>query len=193
MNIPHKTLLIASQNPGKVREFTDLLSPYGIAIKSALDFDLPEPEETGFTFHDNARLKAEYYASQTGLSCIADDSGLSIENLDGWPGVHTKDYANPENDYQLIREKLGPKDSKAQMVCVLALKSFAEPDVLFFEGRVEGQLVFPARGQGGFGVDPIFQPQGYLQTFAQAPELKKTLSHRARAMLKLLEHLKDKM
>lgn len=191
MSFKNQTLLIASQNPGKVREFQDLLRVLNIEVKSALEFDLPEPEETGNTFHENAQLKAEYYAKQTGLACIADDSGLSIESLGGWPGVHTKDFADPSNNYQLIRERLGDKNPKAQMVCVLALKKLDHPDVHFFEGVVDGQLVFPPRGLHGFGVDPIFQPTDHLQTFAEAPDLKKILSHRARSMEKLLTHLKE--
>lgn len=186
------TLLIASQNLGKVQELQKLLTPHGISVKSALDLDLPEPEETGKTLKENARLKALYYGSNKNVACLADDSGLMIHTLNGWPGVHTKDFADPTDDYAMIREKLGDDQNQASMVCVLCLRT-AKGEMFEFEGKVEGQLVFPPRGQGGFGVDPIFQPAEQpgpeFYTFGERPDLKQNLSHRARAFAQLLKAL----
>lgn len=192
MNFQVQPLLIASRNPGKVKELRELFKAYGITIQSALDFDIEEPPETGVTLKDNARLKAIYYGSRTNMACIADDSGLVIEALDGWPGVHTKNFANPKDDYALIRNKLGDHPSQARMVCTLCLRT-TQGDLYDFEGSVAGQLVFPPRGQGGFGVDPIFQPIAQpgqpFYTFAEKPELKKELSHRSMAFAHLLKAL----
>jgi XTP/dITP diphosphohydrolase len=174
------TLLIASQNPGKVSEFQQLLAPYGVTIVSALDFDLEEPLETGETLEENALLKARYYMEKTGLPSLADDSGLRIAALKDWPGVRTKDVVS-EIGLAGLQQALGQQDSTAHLTCVLALV-WPDHHSQLVCGHVDGRLVFPARGSGGFGVDSIFQPHGYEVTFAQDMDLKYRLSHRVKAL-----------
>ncbi len=195
-------LVIASHNQGKVREIRALLEPYGIEPVSAGDLDLPEPEETGTTFAENALLKAR--ASAEGADCVAlaDDSGLCVAALDGKPGVYTADWAErqwfegePGRDWYMAMGKVegklaeqGPDvDRSAYFACTLAL-AWPDGHSQVFEGRVAGNLVWPPRGTMGFGYDPVFQPIGFKQTFAELdPAQKQAMSHRADAFRKLVE------
>ncbi len=195
-------LIIASHNQGKVREIRALLEPYGIEPVSAGDLDLPEPEETGTTFAENALLKAR--ASAEGADCVAlaDDSGLCVAALDGKPGVYTADWAErqwfegePGRDWYMAMGKVegklaeqGPDvDRSAYFACTLAL-AWPDGHSQVFEGRVAGNLVWPPRGTMGFGYDPVFQPIGFEQTFAELdPAQKQAMSHRADAFRKLIE------
>lgn len=194
-------LIIASHNQGKVREIRALLEPYGIEPVSAGDLGLPEPEETGTSFAENALLKAR--ASADGADCVAlaDDSGLCVAALDGKPGVHTADWAErqwfegePGRDWYMAMGKVegllaeqGPDvDRSAYFVCTLAL-AWPDGHSEVFEGRVQGHLVWPPRGTLGFGYDPVFQPVGMEQSFAELdPERKQAMSHRADAFRKLV-------
>ena len=195
-------LVIASHNEGKVREIEALLGPYGIQPVSAKSLDLPEPEETGTTFVANAELKALQAADLSGLPALADDSGLCVEALNGDPGIFSARWAGPGKDFglamKLVEDKLaatGPEAVRdAHFVCALAL-AWPDGHVEWFEGRVDGQLVWPPRGEHGFGYDPMFLPDGHDRTFGEMPSEEKHglpphgrgLSHRARAFLKLAE------
>jgi XTP/dITP diphosphohydrolase len=186
------TLVIASHNPGKVREIEELLSPFGIRARGAADLGLAEPEETGTTFAENAGLKARAAADASGLAALADDSGLSVEALDGAPGIYSARWAGPRKDFAMamarVERELRAKnrlDSAAKFVCALAL---ADPRgaVRLFEGEVTGRLVFPPRGDKGFGYDPIFVADGLDKTFGEIEAATKHgMSHRARAFEKL--------
>jgi XTP/dITP diphosphohydrolase len=186
-------LVIASHNAGKLREIADLLEPYRIDAVSAKDLDLPEPEETGMTFAANAEIKARAAAGASGLPSLADDSGLAIDALGGAPGVYTVDWMGPQRLSSVAIERAErelahvPADKRmAHMVCVLAL-AWPDGHLETFEGRVDGRLVFPPRGTTGFGFDPVFVPEGHTQTFAElGPEAKRALSHRGRALAKLI-------
>jgi XTP/dITP diphosphohydrolase len=185
--VPGK-LVIASHNPGKVREILEMLGPYGIEPVSAAELDLPEPEETGTTFLANAELKALQAADLTGLPALADDSGLCVEALNGDPGIFSARWAGEGKDFRVAMQRVndaleakGPEASRnAHFTCVLAL-AWPDGHVEWFEGRVDGTLVWPPRGTGGFGYNPIFVPEGSDQTFAEMPDAKKAISHRARA------------
>lgn len=189
-------LVIASHNEGKVREIRALLTPYGMDVVSAKDLDLPEPVETGTTFFANAELKAMAAADLSGLPALSDDSGICVDALNGDPGVYTADWAETPNgrDWMLAMTKVeqalgeaGPDAARdAQFVCVLAL-AWPDGHVQWFEGRVEGTLVWPPRGDLGFGYDPVFVPAGQDQTFGEMePEAKHAISHRADAFAKLV-------
>ncbi|MFA6117147.1 MAG: RdgB/HAM1 family non-canonical purine NTP pyrophosphatase [Sphingomonas sp.] len=181
-------LVIASHNPGKVREILEMLGPYGIEPVSAAELDLPEPEETGTTFLANAELKALQAADLTGLPALADDSGLCVEALNGDPGIFSARWASEGKDFRVAMQRVndaieavGPEASRdAHFTCVLAL-AWPDGHVEWFEGRVDGTLVWPPRGTGGFGYNPIFVPEGSELTFAEMPDAKKAISHRARA------------
>ena len=185
-------LVVASHNAGKVREIGALLEPFGIETVSAGDLGLPEPEETGLTFQANAELKARAAAEASGLLALADDSGLAVTALNGDPGIYSARWAGPSKDFSLAMEKVeqalketGSDDRSAAFICGLAL---ATPDgnMDYFEGRVEGTLVWPPRGDKGFGYDPVFVANGYDITFAQMePEAKHAISHRADAFRQL--------
>ncbi|MES2043133.1 MAG: RdgB/HAM1 family non-canonical purine NTP pyrophosphatase [Pseudomonadota bacterium] len=186
-------LVIASHNAGKVREIRALLGPYGIEPVSAADLDLPEPEETGTTFVANAELKALQAADLSGLPALADDSGLCVDALGGEPGIFSARWAGEARDFgramELVEANLGkigdaPRD--AHFVCALAL-AWPDGHVEWFEGRVEGTLVWPPRGDNGFGYDPMFLPDGQTLTFGEmAPEVKTPLTHRADAFRQLV-------
>jgi len=186
-------LVIASHNQGKVREILEMLAPYGIEPVSAADLDLPEPDETGTTFLANAELKALQAADLTGLPALADDSGLCVDALGGEPGIFSARWAGETKDFKVAMQRVndaieatGPDASRnAHFVCVLAL-AWPDGHVEWFEGRVDGTLVWPPRGTGGFGYNPIFVPEGSDQTFAEMPDAKKTISHRAMAFEKMM-------
>jgi XTP/dITP diphosphohydrolase len=194
-------LVVATHNPGKLREIVELLGPYGIAPLGAATLGLEEPEETGLAFRDNAVLKAQAAALASGMAALADDSGLCVEALDGAPGIHSARWAGPTKDFSAamalvereLKERAAPPPWRAAFVSVLAV---AWPDGAdeTFEGRVDGTLVFPPRGTAGFGYDPIFRPDGHDRTFGEMSAEEKhgipadgslALSHRARAFQKL--------
>ncbi|WP_337996361.1 RdgB/HAM1 family non-canonical purine NTP pyrophosphatase [Oleispirillum naphthae] len=185
-------LVIASHNAGKVKEIAELLEGRGIAVVSAGDLGLPEPEETGETFAENAALKARAAAEGAGLPALADDSGLCVTSLENAPGIHSARWAGPNRDFsyamERIRIALGDSaDREAHFVCALAL-AWPDGHCEILEGRVDGQLTFPPRGEKGFGYDPIFVPVGDSRTFAEMePAEKHAMSHRARAFRKLLD------
>lgn len=186
-------LIIASHNQGKIAEFKNMLSPLGVKVYSADDFNLPDVEETGTTFAENAALKAETLAKLSGKPCLADDSGLCVDALNGAPGVYSARYA-PNRNFDIAIQKLiselktnGNSDWSAHFSCVLALQIPDQP-IRFFEGRVDGYITSNRRGDNGFGYDPIFIPQGYNQTFAEmSPKEKASISHRGRAIQKFLK------
>ena len=187
-------LVIASHNAGKVREIRALLEPYGIEPVSAGDLGLPEPEETGTTFVANAELKAMQAADLSGLPALADDSGLAVEALNGEPGIFSARWAGEAKDFglamQLVEDNLaakGPDVSRdAHFVCALSL-AWPDGHVESFEGRVDGTLVWPPRGQNGFGYDAMFLPLEGEQTFGEMdPAAKHAISHRAHAFRQLV-------
>ncbi|MBO6289445.1 MAG: RdgB/HAM1 family non-canonical purine NTP pyrophosphatase [Alphaproteobacteria bacterium] len=192
-----KELLFASHNAGKIAEIKQMLAPFGINVKSALDMDLPDVEETGVTFAENSLLKSQTIAKATGIPCIADDSGLCVDALNGAPGVYSARYA-PNRDFEKGMDKLlsemakSPNKSRAaHFSCVVSL---AYPDGRYelFEGRVDGHIATQKmHGEQGFGYDPLFVPEGYDCSFAQmSHETKNSMSHRGRAMQKFLAYLK---
>ncbi len=189
-------LIIASHNPGKVREIAALLGPFGIEPISAATLNLPEPEETEDTFIGNARLKSIAAAKATGMAALSDDSGLCVDGLDGAPGLYSARWAGPTKDFtiamQRVWQELEAKNAiaprRAHFVCALSL---AWPDgdghTEDFEGRVFGTLVWPPRGDKGFGYDPMFVPDGYTITNAEMdPAEKHRISHRAEAFRQLV-------
>ena len=192
-------LVIASHNEGKVREIRELLAPYGLNVIGAAQLGLPEPEETGSTFAENAKLKAEAASSASGLPALADDSGLSVAALDGAPGIYSARWSGPKKDFRIAmqrveKEMIGSSnpDKRAHFVCVLALSApGAETET--FEGRAYGTIDFPPRGQFGFGYDPIFMPEGHRFTFAEMdPHAKHAISHRAKAFEKFVKAVLNK-
>ncbi len=184
-------LVIASHNEGKVRELAELFAPFGIECVSAASLGLPEPEETGESFADNAKLKAMAAAQGSGLPALADNSGLEVTALGGAPGIHSARWGGSDKDFGLAMARVNQalakgSDGHANFTCVLAI---ASPDgsVALSEGKVFGTVVWPPRGTRGFGYDPIFVPDGYDETFGEMdPDLKNRLSHRMRAFEKLM-------
>jgi len=187
-------LVVASHNPGKVREIGALLGPFGFATTSELR--LREPEETGRTFAENAAIKSEAAARETGLAALADDSGLVVSALDGAPGVLSARWAGPERDFDRAMARVerqlklsAATDFSAKFVCALALTR-AGKQTEIFEGEIAGTLTFPPRGTNGFGYDPIFVAGGMTETFGQIdPAVKGAINHRARAFAKLAAFL----
>jgi XTP/dITP diphosphohydrolase len=184
-------LVIASHNPGKVEEISALLAPFRINTISARELGIPEPEETGDSFEANAALKARAAAEASRLPALADDSGPVVPALGGAPGIYSARWAGPAKDFWLAMERvhheLGDKDRDAMFVAVLAL---ARPnrETELFRGEVPGSLVWPPRGDRGFGYDPMFVPRGGTLTFGEMdPAEKYKISHRARAFAKLVE------
>lgn len=194
-------LVIATHNPGKLKEIAELLAPIHLECVSAGSLGLAEPEETGLTFEANAAIKSEAAAKASGHYALADDSGLSVDALDGAPGIYSARWAGESKDFALAMQKveaelkakgISPEGAKAQFVCALALSS-PEGHTLTFTGTVEGTLTFPPRGSKGFGYDPIFVPAGYTITFAEMePEAKHAISHRAQAFRQLLAYFENK-
>jgi XTP/dITP diphosphohydrolase len=196
-----ETLVIATHNGGKLKEISALLAPHGLSCISAGSLGLPEPDETGKTFIENALIKARAAAEASGLPALADDSGLSVTALDGAPGVYTADWAErqwfegpPGRDWYMAMGKVegmlaekGPEtDRSCWFSCVLAI-AWPDGESIFYEGRANGTLTWPPRGTMGFGYDPVFVPVGSSQTFAEIePEEKHRISHRADAFAKLV-------
>ena len=188
---PGARLVVATHNPGKVRELIEILDGR-FDLVSAGELGLPEPDETETTFAGNALLKARAAADACGLIALADDSGLSVTALDGAPGIFSARWAGPEKDFAMAMrkveerlEEVGADDYSAWFTSALAVAWPHGPAVVV-EGRVDGTLTFPPRGDKGFGYDPIFLPEGHDITFGQmAPISKDAMSHRARAFAKL--------
>lgn len=193
-----RTLVLATHNPGKVREIGELLAPLGFEVKSADRLGLAEPEETEISFAGNAALKARAAADASGFAALADDSGLVVSALDGAPGIYSARWAGPNKDFAVAMARVkhemkasGATDHSAKFVCALAL---ARPgrETVVFEGEVRGRLVFPPRGENGFGYDPIFVADGMDVTFGELePSRKHAISHRARAFAKLKSWLQN--
>lgn len=201
---PGSQLVVATHNRGKLVEFAQLFAPFDIELSSAAELGLPEPEETGTSFAENALLKAEAAARGAGIIALADDSGLSVDALGGKPGIHTARWGGPSRDFKIGMKRVedalqaanatGPTQRRASFVAVLCL---CTPDGahLTFEGRAAGTLVWPPRGEMGHGYDPMFMPDGFDITFGQMPaEAKHSwapgkpgLSHRARAFAAFAE------
>jgi XTP/dITP diphosphohydrolase len=197
-------LVIATSNPGKLKEMRELLMPFGIDAVSAGELGLPEPAENGSTFRENAGIKARAAALASGLPAFADDSGLTVDALGGEPGIYSARWAGPEKDFrramQTVEDKLRERGAHArsqrtaQFVCALCL-AWPDGHVEEFDAAVDGILVWPPRGDKGFGYDPMFLPDGHALTFGEMtntkkhglPPVGKGLSHRARAFLKLAE------
>jgi XTP/dITP diphosphohydrolase len=187
------TLVLASHNKGKLREIGELLAPFGLTVKSAAELHLPEPEETEADFIGNALLKARAAAKASGLTALADDSGLVVPALNGAPGIYSARWAGEDKNFLSAMERVerellakNTTDYSAKFVCVLALVS-ADGEEQVFEGDVHGTLTFPPRGDRGFGYDPIFVMDGMQETFGEIdPALKHASSHRAKAFEKLL-------
>ncbi|MPZ40319.1 MAG: RdgB/HAM1 family non-canonical purine NTP pyrophosphatase [Rhizobiales bacterium] len=206
MSAPHRQpagrIVVATHNPGKLREMRELLAPYGIDAASADELGLSEPAETGASFRDNARIKASAAANAAGLPAIADDSGLAVDALGGAPGIHSARWAGDDKNFaramETIESKLRdhgadrPALRKAQFVSALCV-AWPDGHMEEFEGTVDGTLVWPPRGTAGFGYDPMFLPDGHARTFGEMtgdekhglPPKGQGLSHRARAFLKL--------
>jgi XTP/dITP diphosphohydrolase len=197
-------LVIATHNPGKLKEMRELLMSYGIEAVSAGELGLAEPAESGMSFEENARIKASAAATAAGLPAFADDSGLTVDALDGDPGIYSARWAGPEKDFrhamQTVEDKLrerGARERSQRNAHFVSALCLAWPDghVEEFEGTVDGTLVWPPRGERGFGYDPMFLPMGHTRTFGEMtnvekhglPPRGKGLSHRARAFLKLAE------
>lgn len=201
-------LVIATHNPGKLAEMRELLAPHGIDAISAGELGLAEPDETGTTFRDNARIKAQAAARAAKLPAFADDSGLVVDALDGEPGIYSARWAGPDKDFAgamaMIDSKLkqrgatAPSERKAHFVSALCV-AWPDGHVDDFEAWVDGVLVWPPRGDQGFGYDPMFLPDGHDRTFGEMPSEEKHglpprgkgLSHRARAFVKLAEACLD--
>lgn len=198
--------MVASHNKGKLAEIAELIAPFGLEARSAAEYGLPEPPETGTSFEENAHIKAFAAASATGLPALSDDSGLMVDALDGAPGVYTADWAampDGSRDFahamriaeEALQEKraTAPEQRTGRFVSVLCL-CWPDGHADYFRGEVEGHLVWPPRGTRGFGYDPMFLPDGFTRTFGEMePEEKKgrdaPLSHRARAFAKFAQAL----
>lgn len=189
-------LIFASHNNGKINEIREILAPFGITVLSANDLNLPDVEETGSTFEENAYIKAVAAAREKNLPCIADDSGLCVDAIGGKPGIYTARYA-PERDYDKGMEKLlneiaetRSNNRAAHFSCVIVL-AYPNGDYKSFEGRVDGSIASKKSGHAGFGYDPIFIPTGFTRSFAEFDSMEKNkISHRGRALQKFIDFLK---
>jgi XTP/dITP diphosphohydrolase len=198
-------IVVASHNDGKLKEFADLMGPFGLEAKSAREYGLPEPEETGTTFEENAYIKAHAAAMATGLPALSDDSGLMIDALQGAPGVYTANWAETPDgtrDFGVAMQRaevamqevgaVNPEQRKGRFVAVICL-AWPDGEAEYFRGEAEGTLVWPPRGDKGFGYDPVFVPDGHTRTFGEMtaeekhgwkPGQAEALSHRAKAFQK---------
>ena len=197
-------LVIATHNPGKLAEMRELLAPHGVEAVSAVELGLSEPEETGGSFRNNARIKAVAAAKASGLPAFADDSGLAVDALDGAPGIYSARWAGENKDFgaamarieRLLQERgaATPDKRKAHFVSALCV-AWPDGHIEEVEARADGTLVWPPRGTAGFGYDPMFLPDGFARTFGEMTSVEKHglpplglgLSHRARAFVKLAE------
>ena len=197
---PDRRLVIASHNSGKLREIQDILAPFQLDITYAGALGIPEPEETGLTFEDNAALKARHSAEAAQMWALADDSGLEVNALDNAPGIYSARWGGPSKDFTMAMERVRrellergvePEGAAARFVCVLSLAS-PGGEVQNFRGTVEGRLTFPPRGEKGFGYDPIFLAEDMTRSFAEIePQEKHAISHRARALKNLTHYLEQ--
>ncbi|MGO4706026.1 non-canonical purine NTP pyrophosphatase [Microvirga sp. 2MCAF38] len=198
-------VVIATHNPGKLREMQELLAPFGVEAVSAGELGLPEPDETGFMFSENAAIKAHAAAKATGLPALSDDSGLCVDSLDGAPGLFTANWAGPNKDFagamarvesELQKRGVGADGNRRAHFTSALVLAWPDGHEELFEGRVFGHVVWPPRGDQGFGYDPLFQPEGFTKTFGEISAEEKhgidwsqpepqALSHRARAFLNL--------
>lgn len=200
-----RRIVVASHNAGKLKEFAELMAPFGLEAKSAKEYDLPEPDETGTTFEENAYIKAHAAATATGLPALSDDSGLVIDALGGQPGVYTANWAETPDgarDFGIAMQRaevamqevgaVEPEQRKGRFVAVICL-AWPDGEAEYFRGEAEGTLVWPPRGDSGFGYDPVFLPDGHSRTFGEMTAEEKhgwkpgeadALSHRARAFQK---------
>lgn len=189
-------LLVATHNRGKLEEMTHLLEPYGVACVGAAEMNLPEPEETGTTFVENARIKAHAAAKATGMPALSDDSGIEIDALNKAPGVYTADWAETgsgrdfvmamEKSHKMLLETGAAEPWTARFCCTLVL-AWPDGEDVVFPGVMEGRVVWPMRGSQGHGYDPIFQPKGYEITFGEMDRWEKNqISHRADAFRKFV-------
>lgn len=194
-------LLVATHNKGKLEEIAAMLAPHGIACVGAAEMGLGEPEETESTFVGNARIKAHAAAQATGLPALADDSGIEVDGLNGAPGVYTADWAETPTgrDFVLAMTRTwtaleaaeAPYPRRARFRSTLVL-AWPDGTDAVFEGKVEGQVVWPMRGRQGHGYDPMFQPEGHDITFGEMdPDLKNRISHRADAFRKFMSCIGD--
>jgi XTP/dITP diphosphohydrolase len=203
-----RRIVVASHNAGKLGEFADLMAPFGFEAKSAKEYGLPEPDETGSTFEENAYIKAFAAAKATGQPALSDDSGLCVDALGGAPGVYTADWAETPDgsrDFGMAMQRaevalqdvgaVAPAQRKGRFVAVICL-AFPDGAAEYFRGEVEGTLVWPPRGELGFGYDPVFVPDGFEKTFGEMTAEEKhgwkpgqptALSHRARAFQKFAQ------
>ncbi|MER9597055.1 MULTISPECIES: RdgB/HAM1 family non-canonical purine NTP pyrophosphatase [unclassified Mesorhizobium] len=203
-----KKIVVASHNAGKLREFAELMAPFGFEATSAKEYGLPEPDETGTTFEENALIKALAAAKATGLPALSDDSGLCVDALDGAPGVYTANWAEAPDgsrDFGMAMQRtevalqevgaVAPAQRRGRFVAVICL-AFPDGEAEYFRGEVEGTLVWPPRGELGFGYDPVFLPDGFEKTFGEMSAEEKhgwkpgqptALSHRARAFQKFAQ------
>lgn len=191
-----ETLVVATHNAGKLEEISDLLSPFGVSLTSNLDHGLPEPDETEDNFIGNARIKAHAAMRATGLPALADDSGIQIEALDGAPGVYTADWAETPRgrDFGMAMERawreldaVGAAEPRRAAFCCTLVLAWPDGHDEVFEGQMLGRIVWPMRGVLGHGYDPIFQPDGFDQTFGEMDRWQKNkISHRADAFAKLV-------
>jgi XTP/dITP diphosphohydrolase len=194
----NKELVIATHNIGKAKEISEILSPYFSSFVTSAELGLTEPEETGASFEENALIKARSAAAETGKMALADDSGLSVRALQGEPGIYSARWAGDARDFNMAMERVNEalgmnSDRHASFVCSLALVVPGSDTNYCFEGRADGAIIWPPRGELGFGYDPIFVPEGYEQTFAElSPKEKNTISHRAKAIQELVNFLSDK-
>jgi XTP/dITP diphosphohydrolase len=199
---PGDVLVVASHNPGKAREIRELVAPFGLVIRGAGELGLPEPEETGSTFEENARIKSLAAATASGLPALSDDSGVVVDALGGDPGIYAARWAGPSKDFDLAMRKVEdglqaagattPDKRKGRFVAVLSL-AWPDGTTREWRGEVEGVMIWPPRGDQGFGYDPMFLPDGYDRTFGEMSAEEKhgwkpgqgdALSHRARAFAK---------
>ena len=189
-----KQLVIASHNQGKVSEFRELFKSFQVELLSVSELNHVEPDETGDTFKANAELKALAAATLAGIPALADDSGLCVEALNGQPGIYSARWAGPQKDFDFAMEKVrlglieeGTLNTRAYFIAGLAL-AWPDGHVEYFEGRVDGDLVWPPRGLKGFGYDPMFKPDGHEITFGEMePDAKHAMSHRAHAFKQLID------
>lgn len=192
-----KEIIFASHNKGKIAEIRQILEPLDIKVLSSDDIELPDVEETGTTFEENAALKALSIAKLKKVPCLADDSGLCVDVLDGRPGVYSARYA-PNRDFDKAMEMLLAEmeethwdNRDAHFMCVLVL-GYPNGNYTAFEGRVDGTIAYCRQGTGGFGFDPVFIPNGYKESFAElGAEIKNKISHRARALEKFTAYVKQ--
>jgi XTP/dITP diphosphohydrolase len=200
MKLPSRKLVLASSNPGKLREINQMLAGLGMEVLSRSEFDVPDADETGLSFVENAILKARHAAALTGLPAIADDSGLEVDALKGAPGIYSARYAgigasDAENVQKLLAELKDVPEAErtARFQCLMVFMAHAEdPTPLICQGSWEGRILFAPQGENGFGYDPVFWVPGEQCSSAElAPELKNRLSHRGQALQKLLEALKS--